>query len=63
MSAEQDILRVKNLQISATEQSPGQRPRQIVIVDNISFDLGQDARESINSNADRPQGHDRHVTG
>ncbi len=41
MSAEQDILRVKNLQISATEQSPGQRPRQIVIVDNISFDLGK----------------------
>ena len=41
MRAEQDILCVKNLQISATEQSPGQRPRQIVIVDNISFDLGK----------------------
>jgi len=41
MSAEQNILRVNNLQISATEQIPGQRPRQFVIADDISFELGK----------------------
>jgi len=41
MNAEHNILRVKNLQISASEQIPGQRPRQIVIVDDISFELGK----------------------
>ena len=41
MNAEHNILRVKNLQISASEQIPGQRPRQFVIVDDISFELGK----------------------
>ena len=41
MNAEQIILKVRNLQISATEQIPGQRPQQIVIVDGISFDLAK----------------------
>lgn len=39
MTAEHNILRVNKLQISATEQVPGQPPRSIVIVDDISFDL------------------------
>ncbi len=39
MTAEQNILRVNQLQISATEQVPGQPSRRIVIVDDISFDL------------------------
>jgi len=39
MTQEPNILRVNNLQISATEQIPGQRPRQFVIVDGISFEL------------------------
>jgi len=41
MNAEQNILRVRDLQISASEQLPGQRPRQIVIVEGISFELGK----------------------
>jgi peptide/nickel transport system ATP-binding protein len=41
MTAEQNILRVKDLQISATEQLPGQRPRQLIIVDDISFELAK----------------------
>ena len=41
MTAEQNILRVKDLQISATEHIPGQRPRQLIIVDDISFELGK----------------------
>ncbi len=39
MTAEQNILRVNQLQISATEQVPGQPSRRIVIVEDISFDL------------------------
>ena len=39
MNAAQNILRVRNLQISATEQIPGQHSRQIVIVDDISLEL------------------------
>lgn len=41
MNTEQSILRVKDLQISATEHIPGQRPRQLIIVDDISFELGK----------------------
>lgn len=41
MNAEQNILCVKGLQISATEHIPGQRPRQLIIVDDISFELGK----------------------
>ena len=39
MNAAQNILRVRNLQISATEQIPGQHSRKIVVVDDISFEL------------------------
>jgi peptide/nickel transport system ATP-binding protein len=41
MNAEQNILRVADLQISASEQIPGQRPRQFIIVDDISFELAK----------------------
>lgn len=41
MTAGPIILRVKDLQISATEHVTGQRPRPHIIVDNISFELAK----------------------
>jgi peptide/nickel transport system ATP-binding protein len=41
MNKEQNILRVENLQISATEEISGQRRRRLIIVDDISFELAK----------------------